>query len=80
MFNVSDGQPAPRQELVTWLAEKMGVEPPVFSGPPNLPSGSVSTGKAPNRRIDNGRIREELGWEPRYPSFREGYEALLAEN
>ena len=80
IHNVSDCHPAPRQEVVEWLAEKMGVKPPVFIGSPKLSSDTASSRETPNRRIDNGRIREELGWEPSYPSFREGYEALLAEN
>jgi nucleoside-diphosphate-sugar epimerase len=31
-----------------------------------------------NRRVRNDRLRA-LGWAPRYPSFREGLEASLAE-
>ncbi|PJK13640.1 epimerase [Lysobacteraceae bacterium NML120232] len=31
------------------------------------------------KRIDNRRTRQALGWQPRYPSYREGLAALLAE-
>jgi nucleoside-diphosphate-sugar epimerase len=31
----------------------------------------------PDRVIASDRIQRELGWRPRYPSFREGYAALL---
>ena len=78
IFNVSDGHPVLRQELVNWLAGEMEVEPPSFSGIAN-PGRTAPGARLPNRKIDNGRIREELGWEPRYPSFREGYRDLLTE-
>jgi hypothetical protein len=31
-----------------------------------------------NRRVRNGRL-SALGWTPRYPSYREGLDAVLAE-
>jgi len=31
-----------------------------------------------SKRVSNRRIREELGWEPRYPTYREGLAALAA--
>jgi len=78
IYNVSDGQPIPRKQLARWLSEQTCMEPLRFTGKLDSRYGVDSTGEPPNRRIDNGRIREELGWEPRYPSFREGYAALLA--
>ena len=78
IFNVSDGQPVLRQELVNWLAGEISVEPPSFSGIAN-PGRTAPGTQLPNRKIDNVRIREELGWEPRYPSFREGYADLLGD-
>jgi hypothetical protein len=35
---------------------------------------------ADNRRVRNDRIRRELGVELRYPTYREGLRALLAED
>ncbi|TXH28949.1 MAG: SDR family NAD(P)-dependent oxidoreductase, partial [Burkholderiaceae bacterium] len=32
--------------------------------------------RAGNKRCSNQRLRA-LGWQPRYPSYREGYTALL---
>ena len=79
IYNVSDGYPIPRKELAAWLASKIGVEEPVFTGKPRASQGTDASESLPNRKIDNGRLREELDWEACYPSFREGYEALLAE-
>ncbi len=69
IYNVSDGNPSPRAEIVGWLAEKLGVDAPSFSGS----DGS----HAPNRKISNNRIRDELNWSPAFPSFREGYNSIL---
>ena len=31
-----------------------------------------------NKRISNARAKAELGWRPRYPSYREGLESLIS--
>ena len=31
---------------------------------------------AENRRVANGKAKRMLGWEPRYPTYREGLAAL----
>ncbi|MBU63017.1 MAG: hypothetical protein CMI26_11005 [Opitutae bacterium] len=69
IYNVSDGNHSSRSEIVTWLAEKMGVDTPSFSG-------SEGT-DASNRKICSDRIRGELNWSPLYPSFRDGYDSIL---
>ena len=30
-----------------------------------------------SKRISNARAKAELGWRPRYPSYREGLEAII---
>ena len=32
-----------------------------------------------SKRVSNARAKAELGWRPRYPSYREGLKAILAE-
>ena len=32
-----------------------------------------------NRRVANGKAKRVLGWRPRYPTYREGLRAVLAE-
>ena len=70
IYNVSDGNHASRSEIVEWLAEKLSVEVPAFSGD--------DEDDVPNRKVSNDRIRDELGWTPAYSSYRNGYEAILA--
>lgn len=63
-----DDEPAPRDRVLTWLAEQLRVE----LGPDPAPA-ETTTGK----RCRNSELRD-LGWEPAYPSFREGYTGILA--
>ena len=78
IFNLCDNEPSPKEEMVRWLSERLGREPPRFD--PESARGRRmrvnARGESPNRRILNHKIRETLGWEPRYPSFREGYGEL----
>lgn len=81
IYNVCDDEPAPPQDVVSFAAELLGVEPP-----PEQPfettelSPMARSFYADNRRVRNDRIRRELGVELRYPTYREGLRALLAED
>ncbi len=74
VFNVADDAPTRKDEVVRWLAERLGVTPPAFSGEPAPGRRAVT----PDRAIANAKLKAELGWRPRFPSFREGYETLLS--
>ncbi|MGA8113694.1 MAG: NAD(P)-dependent oxidoreductase [Actinocatenispora sp.] len=64
--NVCDDEPAPARE---WLPEFCAA----IGAPVPEPTGDRE-GWA--RGADNGRARAELGWTPRYPSWRAGFAAL----
>ena len=74
-YNVSDGTPTKKTEVVRWLADRIGIECPQFD--PKAAGGRKMTvnrsGGPPNRQIQIDRIRKEIGWQPTCPSFREGY-------
>lgn len=78
IYNVADDEPAPPQDVITYAAELLGVEPP-----PKVPfedadlSEAARSFYADNRRVANDRIRNELGVELRYPNYREGLNAIL---
>lgn len=74
VFNVVDDAPTPKGEVVAWLAEKLGVPPPRFTGAPAAGRRTVT----PDRIIRNARLKAALGWAPQFPSFRAGYEKLLS--
>jgi nucleoside-diphosphate-sugar epimerase len=76
IFNVADDAAAPKAEVVRWLAEQLGRPAPRFTGG----AASVRRGFAspPDRIISNARLKAQLGWRPLFPSFQEGYAAILS--
>ncbi len=63
-----DDAPAPLFEVVAWLREYLGV---------TQWSEQERVRRTGSKRCRNARARS-LGWVPRYPSYREGYAAILA--
>ena len=74
IFNIADEGAAMRGEVVAWLAARMGLPSPPFTGE----EGPRREGPAPDRIIRSGRAREVLGWRPTYPDFRSGYAAFMS--
>lgn len=67
LYAVTDDDPAPRAEVLAWLADRLGAPAPEVGGPDR---------RRGNKRVRNARLRA-AGWAPRYRSYREGYEAML---
>lgn len=63
-----DDDPAPLHEVVAWLRDYLGV---------TEWAEESTVRRSGSKRCSNARARA-LGWAPRYPSFREGYAAVLA--
>ncbi len=74
IFNVADTAPAMREEVVRWLAKRLGRGMPEFDGVAGARRGGEPM---PDRVIASGKIQRMLGWRPQYPDFRAGYEAIL---
>ncbi len=74
IFNVADDDATPKAEVAVWMARMLGVKEPRFTGEPAGGRRAVT----PDRVISNAKAKRELGWSPRYPSFREGYENVLS--
>jgi nucleoside-diphosphate-sugar epimerase len=64
-----DDAPVPLSEVVDWLRQRMGV---------TQWSDENSVRRAGSKRCSNARVKA-LGWAPQYASYREGYEAMLAQ-
>ena len=73
VYTVADGCPEAKATVAAWVAARLGREPPGFPGE----GAGLRRRQVPDRVIASDRIQRELGWRPRYPSFREGYAALL---
>lgn len=70
IFNVADDGPVTPRELYGWLAGVL--QKPL---PPQGQAGQTPPRKRAltNKRISNARLKNELGWRPRYPTYREGF-------
>ena len=80
VWNVTDDEPAPPQDVISFAAEMMGVEPPPaqdFASAELSPMARSFYGE--NKRCSNRKIKEELGVELAFPTYREGIAALWAD-
>ena len=74
IFNVVDIAPARREEVVRWLAARLGRPMPVFDGATTVRRDGAPM---PDRVISSAKIQRVLGWKPQYPDYRAGFESLL---
>ena len=77
VWNVTDDEPAPPQEVVAYAASLMGLPPPpevAFEAAEMTPMARSFYGE--NKRVSNARLREELGVELAFPTYREGLKAI----
>ncbi len=79
IYNVTDDNPCPPQDVVTFAAGLMGIDPP-----PEVPFERANFTEmarsfySENKRVSNRLIHEELGVSLLYPTYREGLQALWA--
>jgi nucleoside-diphosphate-sugar epimerase len=79
IYNVTDDEPAPPQDVVSFAADLCGVPPP-----PEIPfafaelSPMARSFYGESKRVRSALIRSELGVVLRYPTYREGLTALRA--
>ena len=62
-----DDDPASLFEVTSWLAEQLGT---------SLQADAPGSTRSGSKRCSN-ELARETGWQPEYPSFREGYAELL---
>jgi len=81
VYNITDSDPAPVADWLPYLARAVGAKPPL-----RVPAwiGRVLAGElvvmqmTTMRGSSNEKARKELGWEPRYGSWREGFRAWVS--
>lgn len=81
VYNIVDDEPAPVSEWLPYLAECVGARPPrrlpVWLA--RLVAGEMVVGMmTEGRGFSNAKARRELGWEPRFPSWRQGFREELS--
>lgn len=81
IYNVVDDDPAPVREWLPLLADALGAKPPrhlpawlarLFAGE------AVVLMSTEARGASNAKAKRDLGWTPRYPSWRQGFPAAYA--
>jgi nucleoside-diphosphate-sugar epimerase len=81
IYNITDSDPAPVAEWLPYLAKVADAKPPL-----RVPAwlGRLLAGEfvvvqmTSARGTSNEKARKELGWEPRYASWREGFRAWVS--
>jgi nucleoside-diphosphate-sugar epimerase len=78
VFNITDDEPAPVREWLPVLAKTLGAKPPrrvprwlarLFAGEAAVVIATESRGAS------NAKAKRELGWEPRWATWRDGFAA-----
>ncbi len=78
VFNVTDDEPGPPQDVVTYAAGLMGVEPP-----PEIPFASAQLSPmarsfyGENKRVSNAALKG-TGYRFRHPDYRSAFDAMWA--
>jgi hypothetical protein len=79
IWNVTDDEPAPPQDVIAYAAKLMGIAPP--------PEQTFETAELSplarsfyeeNKRVSNRKLKEKLGIKLAFPTYREGLAALFA--
>jgi nucleoside-diphosphate-sugar epimerase len=79
IYNVTDDEPGPPQDVIAFAAELTGLEPP-----PEIPFDEAALSPmaagfyGENKRVSNALVKRELAYAFRYPRYREALEALAA--
>lgn len=80
ILNVADGAPSPPQDVITYAAALLGIDPP-----PEVPFAEADLSPmarefyADNKRLRVDRLLSLPGFSLRYPSYREGLAAIHAD-
>jgi len=78
-YNLADDLPSSQNAVIEEACRLLGKEPPPLE---TLEQAALSPAArafySERRRIANGKARRMLGWQPAYPSYREGLRALSA--
>ena len=81
IYNITDDEPAPVREWLPVLADALGAKPPrhlpawlarIFAGELGVMMGTEVRGAS------NAKAKRDLGWEPRHPTWRQGFRAVYA--
>ena len=77
-YILCDDEPAPADVVMEGAARRLGLPtPPEVDLDDPTVSDAMRRFYLDSKRLSNARAKAELGWRPKYPSWREGLEALI---
>ena len=77
IWNVCDDEPGPPQDVIAYAATLMRVAPPAETAFDDAEMSPMARSfYATNNRVSNVRLKQELGVELAYPTYRDGLTAL----
>jgi nucleoside-diphosphate-sugar epimerase len=74
IYNAVDDEPVAQIRFLRWLAETLRKPMPAFASGPESPVRKRGT---THKRVQNDKLKTELGYHFKYPNFREGYRAEI---
>ncbi|PYM12193.1 MAG: NAD(P)-dependent oxidoreductase [Verrucomicrobia bacterium] len=74
VYNAVDDEPVAQIHFFRWLSETLGKWMPPFAGEPA--NGDRKRGLT-HKKVSNRRLKMELGYSFKYPTFRQGYTAEI---
>lgn len=80
LFNLADDEPSPPQDVVDYACKLLNVAPPPLV--PLEEAGLSEMGRSfyrDNKRVKNTAMKEALGVSLRYPTYREGLDAIFGD-
>ncbi len=77
-YTLADDEPAAADVVIMGAAKRLGLPlPPEVSLDDPSVSDAMRRFYNDSKRLSNARAKAELGWRPKYPTWREGIESLL---
>ncbi len=74
IYNVVDDEPVAQIQFFRWLAEALGNWMPPFAA--ETEEAERKRGRT-DKRVSNRKLKRELGYQFKYPTFRQGYAAEI---
>jgi nucleoside-diphosphate-sugar epimerase len=74
IYNVVDDEPVAQLHFFRWLSETLGKEMPAFAA--ETEKAERKRGRT-DKRVSNRKLKRELGYQFKYPTFRQGYAAEI---
>lgn len=76
-YNLADDLPCSQNAVIEEASRLLGLAPPPLQSLEEAGLSDAALGfYSENRRVANGKAKRVLGWQPRYPTYREGLVSL----